>query len=120
MWSRRRLDGPAGAGYGLPLDAYVTDREVVIEAAFPGVLPENVHIAVENDTLTLSADLPERLENVSYAFAERAHGSVSRQLTLNVPVDLDKAEANFENGLLILTLPKAEVAQPKTIAVTGK
>ena len=120
VWSRRRADIPSSVNFSLPLDACVTEAEVVIQAAFPGVAPENVHVSVENDTLTLSADLPRRIENVDYAFAERPHGSVSRQLTLNVPVNLDKAEADFENGLLTLTLPKADVAQPKTIIVTGK
>jgi HSP20 family protein len=119
MTSRRRL-GPSAAASGLPLDAYVTEREIVVQAAFPGVAPENVQITVENDTLTLTAELPEPLENVNYVFAERSHGRVSRQLALNVPVDLDKAEATFEHGLLTLTLPKADVARPKTITVTGK
>jgi HSP20 family protein len=119
MAGRRRFGVPTQAA-GLPLDAYVTEHEIVVQAAFPGVAPENVQITVENDTLSLSATLPEPLENVNYVFAERPHGRVSRQLALNVPVDLEKAEAVFENGLLTLTLPKADVARPKTITVTGK
>ena len=118
VWSRRRFESPASAGYGLPLDAYVTEGEIVIQVAFPGVASENVHVSVENETLTLSAELPERIENVNYAFAERPHGSARRQLALNVPVNLDKAEASFENGLLTLTLPKAETDKPRQIKVS--
>jgi HSP20 family protein len=120
VWSRRRTPASGETAFRLPLDAYMTEHEIVVQAAFPGVAPENVHLSVENETLSLTAELPDRLENVEYAFAERAHGRVSRQLALNVPVDLDKAEATFENGLLTLTLPKADVARPKSITVTGK
>ena len=120
LWSRRGYGMPAEAEYRLPVDAYVTDHEIVVQAAFPGVAPESVSITVDGETLSLAAELPARLENVDYVFAERPHGRLSRQLTLNVPVDVNKAEAVFENGLLTLTLPKAESARPKTISVTTK
>ena len=128
VWSRparaaeARLRPPQTLARGavVPIDAYVTDHEIVIQAAFPGIAPENVHVTLDGDTLTLSAELPGRLENVDYAFAERPHGRISRQLSLNVPVDVEKSEASFDNGLLTLTLPKADVARPKTIAVTTK
>lgn len=119
-WSRRRQATAAEMTLRLPIDAYVTDHEIVVQAAFPGLAPESVQVTVDGETLSLSAELPGRIENVEYAFAERPHGRISRQLTLNVPVDVEKAEANFDNGLLTLTLPKADVARPKTIAVTAK
>lgn len=118
-WSRRQATA-AEMTLRLPIDAYVTDHEIVVQAAFPGLAPESVQVTVDGETLSLSAELPGRIENVEYAFAERPHGRISRQLTLNVPVDVEKAEANFDNGLLTLTLPKADVARPKTIAVTAK
>ena len=57
---------------------------------------------------------------MTYIFAERPWGKFSRTLQLNVPVDADKAEATFENGLLTLTLPKAEAVRPKTIPVKSR
>ena len=60
------------------------------------------------------------LENVNYVLQERTYGEFQRTLTINVAVDADKAEAKFENGLLTLTIPKAEAAKPKTIQVRSK
>ena len=109
-----------GADHRLAIDAYATDGEIIVQAALPGVKPEEVEINVEGDTLRISAELPARLENVDYTFAERPHGRYSRTLLLNVPVEPDKAEAHFDNGLLTLKLPKAEVVKPKTIKVKAK
>lgn len=108
------------AEHRLAIDAYTTQDEIVVQAALPGVKPEEVEITVENDTLKISAELPKRLEDVDYAFVERPHSRFSRTLMLNVPVEADKAEAHFDNGLLTLTLPKAETVKPKTIKVKAK
>lgn len=109
-----------GADRRLAIDAYATDGEIIVQASLPGVKPEEVEINVEGDTLKISAELPARLENVDYTFAERPHGRYSRALLLNVPVEPDKAEAHFDNGLLTLKLPKAEAVKPKTIKVKAK
>ncbi|MBM4423345.1 MAG: Hsp20/alpha crystallin family protein [Chloroflexi bacterium] len=106
--------------FRLPIDAYATDGEIIVQAGLPGVKPESVEISVEGDTLKISAELPAKLENVDYTFAERAHGRYSRTLMLNVPVESDKAEAQFDNGLLTLRLPKAEAVKPKQIKVKAK
>ena len=108
------------AEHRLAIDAYTTQNEIVVQAALPGVKPEDVEITVENDTLKISAELPKRLGDVDYAFVERPHGRFSRTLMLNVPVEADKANAHFENGLLTLTLPKAETVKPKMIKVKAK
>ena len=104
----------------LPLDAYATDGEIIVQAGLPGVKPEAVEINVEGDTLKISAELPTRLDNVDYTFNERPHGRYSRTLLLNVPVEADKAEAHFDNGLLTLKLPKAETVKPKQIKVKAQ
>jgi HSP20 family protein len=104
----------------LPIEAYATENEIVVRAAVPGLKPENVEITIEGDTLTLRGEFPRPLENVSYIFAERPWGRFSRTLQLNVPVQPDKAEATFENGLLTLALPKAEAVRPKTIQIKAK
>ena len=106
--------------FRLPLDAYVTSEEIVIQANMPGVKPEDVEITLEGDTLTIRGTRPAPLENVNYVLQERTHGEFQRTLTINVPVDADKAEAKFENGLLTLSIPKAEAVKPKTIQVTSK
>ena len=108
----------AGAEFRLPIDAYATENEIVVQAGLPGVNPENVEISVEGDTLKISADLPR--QEVDYTFNERPHGRYTRSLLLNVPVEADKAEAHFDNGLLTLKLPKAETIKPKQIKVKAK
>lgn len=104
----------------LPIDAYSTDNEIIVTAAVPGLRPEDVEITVEGDTLMIRGEIPARLDNVKNLFAERYHGPFSRTLQLNVPIDVDKVEATFENGILTLTLPKAEEVRPKVIKVQTK
>ena len=108
------------ANLRLPVDAYSTPDEIIITASVPGVKPEDVEITLEGDTLSIRGRRPGPLENVNYVLQERNYGDFQRTLTINVPVDADKAEARFENGLLILTIPKAEAVRPKTIQVTTK
>jgi HSP20 family protein len=57
------------------------------------------------------------MENVTYVLQERPYGTFVRTLQLNVPIQADKAEARFDNGLLTLTLPKAEAIKPRAIKV---
>lgn len=101
----------------LPVDVYSTPEEIIIQAVAPGIKPEDVEITIEGDTLTIRGELPGRLENVNYLFQELPTGKFVRVLSLNVPVDPDKAEARFENGLLTLVVPKAEEVKPRQIAV---
>ena len=104
----------------LPIDAYTTDNEIVVTASIPGANPDDVEITVEGDSLTIRGHIEPRLDNVNYIFAERFHGEFSRTLQLNVPVDVDNIEAHFENGVLTLTLPKAEEVRPRVIKVNAK
>jgi HSP20 family protein len=104
----------------LPLDAYITAEEIVIVANMPGVKPENVEITIEGDTLTIKGERPAPFENVDYVLQERTYGKFQRTLNINVPVDANKAEAKFEDGLLTLIVPKAEAVKPKTIQVVSK
>ncbi len=115
-WEEER---PAGQ-FRLPIDVYTTPEEIILVASLPGLTADEVDISIEGDTLTIQGELRPPLENVTYLFQERAYGTFGRTLTLNVPVDVEKAEAVFENGILTLTLPKAEETKPKMIKVKGK
>ena len=108
------------ANLRLPLDAYSTPDEIVITAPVPGVKPENVEITIEGDTLSIRGEIPAPLENVNYLLQERAYGRFARTLTLNVPVQAEKANAEFVNGVLTITIPKAEAVRPRTIKVGAK
>ena len=116
-WTRMVRGGQA---MRLPLDAYVTEEEIVITAPVPGLDPENVEITLEDDLLTIKGELNPPLENVEYLFQERPYGPFSRSVTINVPVEVDLVEAKFANGVLTLILPKSKEAHPKVIKITAK
>lgn len=116
---RRRLERTERR-WRLPLDVYTTPEEIVIVASLPGLTPDEVDVTIDDDRLTIRGELRPPLENVDYLFQERPYGRFSRALTLNVPVDAGQAEAVFENGVLTLTLPKAEESKPRTIEVKRK
>ena len=86
----------------------------------PGIKPESVEITIEGDALTIRGERPAPLENVDYALQERPYGKFQRTLNINIPVDADKAEARYENGLLTLSIPKVQAAKPKIIQVVSK
>lgn len=116
--SRSTLDYNGGARVArLPIDAYSTENEIVVTAPIPGARPEDVEITVEGDTLTIRGEVQPRLDDVKYLFAERFHGQFMRELQFNVPVNVDEIEATFDNGLLTLTIPKAEEVRPRVIQV---
>jgi HSP20 family protein len=117
---QRRIGQQQEQRFRLPLDVYTTPEEIVILASMPGLTPDEVDITIDGDRLTIRGELRPPLENVDYLFQERAYGSFSRTLTLNVPVNTKQADAVFENGVLTLTLPKAEESKPKTIEVKRK
>ena len=104
----------------LPLDAYITGEEIVILANMPGVKPEKVEITLEGDTLTIKGERPAPLENVDYVLQDRSYGKFQRTLNINIPINANKAEAKFEDGLLTLVVPKAEAVKPKTIQIVSK
>ena len=119
--ARRQQNGNSGERtMRLPLDAYVTAEEIVILANMPGVKPEDVEITIEGDTLTIRGERTRPLENVDYVMQERPFGKFQRTLNINIPVDANRAEARYENGLLTLVIPKAEAAKPKVIQVGTK
>ncbi|HAF61605.1 MAG TPA: hypothetical protein DCK95_04695 [Anaerolineaceae bacterium] len=110
-------------GYGiLDLDMYQTNDEVVIEASIPGVKPDDINISVAGEVLTIKGEIKQEKEseNVDYHIKERRFGSFSRSISLPVQVVAEKANAEFKNGILKLTLPKAEEIKPKTITVKAK
>jgi HSP20 family protein len=95
-WGQGTMDQP----FRLPLDVYTTPEEIVITTSLPGLTSDEVQISIEGDTLSIRGELRQPLENVEYLFQERPYGAFARTLTLNVPVQANKAEAVFENGVL--------------------
>ncbi|MBZ0298889.1 MAG: Hsp20/alpha crystallin family protein [Anaerolineae bacterium] len=108
---------PAERVYRLPVDAYATDETVVLTAPVPGMSLEDLEITVDDDELIIRGEINGEEEGVNYLLRERFHGKFERRLRINIPVDVNAAEATYENGVLRLVLPKAEEARPHRIAV---
>jgi HSP20 family protein len=105
----------------LAVDVYETDTDVVVKMPVAGIKPDDLDISVTGDTVTVKGET--RVEDEdndnkrNYYYREVRYGSFARSVTLPAPVQSDKAEAKTENGVLTLTLPKAEEAKPKSIKV---
>jgi HSP20 family protein len=112
---------PLGAD-SLVVDVYETDQDVVVKSSVPGVKPEDIDITITGDTLTIKGETKteEKIEKANYIRQERRYGVFSRSLTLPTTVVAEQAKAEFENGVLTLTLPKTEEVKPKTIKVKAK
>ena len=105
----------------MPLDIYTTPDALVLEAALPGVRPEDVDISVLGDTLTLTAtsSVDREEDKGGYHVREVRRGRFSRSVSLPTGLRTDAATATFEHGLLKLSFPKAEQVRPRQIPVTA-
>jgi HSP20 family protein len=113
--------GGAAAVGTLPLDIAETENEFIVKASLPGTRPEDVQITVHGDTLIIRGEsrAEEERKGQTWHLRERRFGAFQRAVSLTVPVDADKAQAQYDQGVLTLKLPKAEQAKPKQIRVGG-
>jgi HSP20 family protein len=104
------------------MDMYETDDDVVINADLPGLKPEDVDISVTGNTLNIKGEFrsEEEGERGNVHFQERRYGKFQRSVSLPSGIDTDAAEAEFEDGILKIALPKSEEAKPKQIPVKGR
>ena len=105
-----------------PIDVYHTDKEFVVKVSLPGVKPEEIDISISGDCLTIKGETKseEKIEREDYLYQEHRYGTFSRSVALPSELKTDKAEVSFENGILILTIPKSEEVKPKQIKVKAK
>lgn len=116
IWSAGESRSP------FPLDVYATESEMTVLAAVPGMDPEQLDISIEKGQVTLRGEVPdvatsEEAKDATWYLHELPRGSFQRTLTVPFEIDANAAAATFENGMLRLTLPKAEAARPKQIKV---
>jgi HSP20 family protein len=105
--------------YRLPVDAYVTAEHVVLTASVAGLHLDNLEITMDDDILVIRGEVNGLEADQNYILRERFHGKFERRLQINIPVDVTRAAATYENGVLRLELPKAEEAQPRRITVNA-
>jgi HSP20 family protein len=106
----------------LGLDVYETDGSYVVKAAVPGVEPDQLDISVKDDVLTIKGSFEQKDEaqEENYLRRELRSGSFERTLRLPPTVDAEHADAEFERGMLKLTLPKKDEAKAHAIKITPK
>ena len=110
-------------GWSAPaIDMYQTEDEVVVRAALPGIKPDDVQINITGDVLHIKGEMKHEEEKKEKAWhmREQRWGAFERSVALPADVVADKAKAEFENGVLTVTLPKAEEVKPKIINIKAQ
>ena len=117
------LSREGGSSWSSPaIDMYQTNDEVVVRAALPGIKSDEVQINVNGDVLTIRGETKHEEEKNDKSWHIRDHrwGAFERSVRLPTGVVADRAKAEFDNGILTISLPKSEEVKPKTISVKTK
>jgi HSP20 family protein len=114
-------DGGTGFPLRLPLDVSESDDAFIVCASMPGIKPEELDISVQNNMLTIRGEMKQEEERQGerWHLQERRYGQFQRSIALPNNVDPNQVGAQYENGVLKLTLPKTEEAKPRKISVSS-
>jgi HSP20 family protein len=114
-------DGAESEGWAIPLDVVEQAGEILVHASIPGVKPEDMDVSIEDNVLTIKAEtkLEQERKEGGFLMRELRTGSFHRSLRLPDSVDADNARTNYENGVLTVTLPKADSKKAKHLLVTA-
>ena len=104
------------------INIWTNEDGQLISAEMPGVNPDNIDIDVTGDAISISGERKpdDVVRDATYHRRERSYGSFSRTIQLPYMVDTKNVEANFKNGILIISLPRAEADKPKKITIKSK
>jgi len=124
LFDSTRYGWPAESGtrtWMPPADIHETDHELIVTADLPGIDVNSIDVRVENNVLSITGERKpqETAENGNVHRMERMYGAFARSFTLSTQVDAGKTQANYKDGVLKITLPKAEQAKPKRIAIAA-
>jgi HSP20 family protein len=110
------------SAWGPPLDVEETDKEIFVRAEIPGVNADDLDLSMSGESLVISGEKKESQEKKEkgYSYQERRFGSFRREVPLPAAVDPHNVEAEYKDGVLHVTLHKAQEALPKRIVVKGK
>lgn len=121
LWNRFFGEVPAAirSRWMPSVDISETDTEIQVRAELPGLDSKDIEVSVSGDILTIKGEKKEKKETKeeSYHSRERYYGSFQRSVRLPVQVKSEEAKADFKNGILNLTLPKAESAKSRKIEI---
>lgn len=104
------------------VDVYEDSEVIVIRADLPGVNQSEIDIEMTGDTLTIRGErkFEDEVHRDNYIRVERQFGLFQRSFTIGIPIEPDKVKANYRNGILELTVPKAEATRPKKVLVSAE
>jgi HSP20 family protein len=100
------------------VDVYQDNNQFTVYAELPGLKKEEIEISLNGDTLTIGGERKHDADAAQGFRTERYFGKFQRSLTLPVPVNSEKVNATYKDGILKVVLPKAEEAKPKQITVS--
>ena len=103
----------------MPLDAYRVGDTFHVDLDLPGVKPESIEVTVEKNVLSVKAERQWSTEGADTVVCERPTGTFTRELFLGDSLDADQIAASYENGVLRLSIPVAEEAKARRIAVSS-
>jgi HSP20 family protein len=109
MPMRRWLVRNAARLWRPPTDVYETAKAIVVRIEIAGMRSEEFRISFEEKTLVVEGTRQDRSSKVGYHQMEIAYGNFETKVVVNIPIDVDKIEASYENGFLEITLPKAPI-----------
>lgn len=115
----RLFTEPNGRPWVPAVDILETENELVVKADLPELKFEDIHVGMENGTLTLKGErkFEKKTEKEGYHRIERSYGAFERAFAMPETVDAEHVKAEYKNGVLTVTLPKKEVAKPRKINV---
>ena len=113
---------PTVEGWSVPLDVVREGDKIMVHASLPGVDPENIDVSVEDSVLTITATTNADVEREEgeYLMRERRTGSFHRALRLPDTVDTERIQPGYKNGVLTITIPKAESKKAKRLKVVSE
>jgi HSP20 family protein len=103
-----------------PVDIQETGDAYLFHAELPGLSKDDIQITLENNVLRVNGErkMEKDVKKDTYHRVERTYGTFTRTFTLPTQVDADKVQASFENGVLTISVPKAEQAKPHRISIS--
>ncbi len=118
-----RSDEPSATTAWSPaVDIFETEDQIIVQAEVPGMGRKDIELSLENNVLTLKGDrkFQKETKEESYHRIERSYGSFTRSFSIPAMVNEDKIRADYNDGVLSISLPKRDKARPKQIKITSE
>ena len=109
-------------GWSVPIDVFETEKGYHVRALLPGIKPEDIELTVQQNTLSMKGVFHPWVnegQQKTWLMQEIGSGTFERTLTFPKPIDTEKLETSYENGVLSILIPLTEASRPKRISVAG-